>query len=181
MLPFLIAAAAVSGVAALTDAVTGRIPNWLTWGALAGALLWHFAYGWHFAQVAQAGLFELAKAFGGMLLCAAAPVFLYWKRAIGGGDVKLFAAIGALCLPLAGLEMMTYAFIAATIMAGAKLAYQGVLLQTFGRSFTLVANPFRKAENRKELPAEMMTWFRMGPAIFAGALVTVVLHLGDVS
>jgi prepilin peptidase CpaA len=181
MLPFLIAAAAVSGVAALTDATTGRIPNWLTLGALACALLFHFAYGWHFAHTASVGFAELAKSAGGMVLCAAAPCFLYWKGAIGGGDVKLFAAIGAMCLPLAGLEMMTYAFIVATVLAGAKLAYQGVLLQTFGRSFALVANPLRKPEKRKEVPAELMTWFRMGPAIFLGAVVTVVLHLGDVS
>ena len=41
---------------------------------------------------------DLAKAaglsLGGMLLCGAVPLFMWWKGALGGGDVKLFAAIG---------------------------------------------------------------------------------------
>ena len=70
----------------------------------------------------------------------------------------------------------TYAFIAAALIAPAKLAYKGVLLQTLGRSLALVVNPLRKPENRREISPELMTWFRLGPAIFVGAAVTVLLH-----
>jgi prepilin peptidase CpaA len=115
----------------------------------------------------------------GALLCILVPAFMYWRGAIGGGDLKLFAAIGALCHPMDGLEMETYAFIAAALIAPAKLAYSGQLFQTLGRSLALVTNPFRKAENRKEIPPEMMTWFRLGPAIFVGAAATVLLHWGE--
>ena len=115
----------------------------------------------------------------GALLCILVPAFMYWRGAIGGGDLKLFAAIGALCHPMDGLEMETYAFIAAALIAPAKLAYNGQLFQTLGRSLALVTNPFRKAENRKEIPPEMMTWFRLGPAIFVGAAATVLLHWGE--
>lgn len=176
MLYFLIAAALVAGVAAWTDGRTGHIPNWLTLGALALGLIGHFVAGWHFGNGFRAGLWGLGFSLAGAALCAAVPAFMYWKGAIGGGDIKLFAAIGALCQPMAGLEMETYAFIAAALIAPAQLAYKGLLFQTLGRSLSLLLNPFRKAEQRKEIPEEVMTWFRLGPAIFLGAATTVLLH-----
>ena len=176
---FLIAAVVVAGIAAWTDAKTGHIPNWLTLGALAGAFVWHFFVGLSFAHSWRGGLQGLGGSAVGALLCAAVPAFMYWRGAIGGGDIKLFAALGALCHPLIGIEMETYAFIAAALIAPAKLAYHGLLFQTLGRSFALLANPFRKVENRKELPPEMMTWFRLGPAIFVGAGATLLSHWGE--
>ena len=56
---------------------------------------------------------------------------------------------------------------------------EGLLFETLGRSFSLLANPFRKVEHRKELPPEMMTWFRLGPAIFVGAGATLLSHWGE--
>jgi prepilin peptidase CpaA len=179
MLYFLIAAAVVAGVAAWTDARTGEIPNWLTLGALGLALVAHFFAGVSFTHSWQGGLAGLGASALGAVLCVAVPAFMYWQGAIGGGDLKLFAALGALCHPMDGLEMETYAFIAAALIAPARLAYKGLLLQTLGRSLALLTNPFRKRENRKELPPEMMTWFRLGPAIFVGAAATVLMHWGE--
>jgi hypothetical protein len=71
-----------------------------------------------------------------------------------------------------------YAFVAAAVIAPARLAYQGVLFQTMGRSLALLVNPLRKPEDRKPVPKELETWFRMGPAIFLGAAVTTLLHWG---
>jgi prepilin peptidase CpaA len=176
---FLIAAVIVAGVAAITDARTGHIPNWLTLGALVGAIGWHFAAGIAFAHSWRGGLEGVGASLVGALLCSAVPAFMYWRGAIGGGDIKLFAALGALSTPLIGIEMEMYAFIAAALIAPAKLAYHGLLFQTLGRSFSLLANPFRKVENRKELPPEMMTWFRLGPAIFVGAGATLLSHWGE--
>jgi prepilin peptidase CpaA len=179
MLYFLIAAAGVAGVAALTDARTGHIPNWLTLGALVTGLVAHFFAGLAFTHSWRGAFSGLGASATGALLCALVPLFMYWKGAIGGGDIKLFAAIGALCHPMDGLEMETYAFVAAALIAPAKLAYKGLLFQTLGRSLTLLTNPFRKAEKRTEIPPEMMTWFRLGPAIFVGAATTVLLHWGE--
>jgi prepilin peptidase CpaA len=176
---FLIAATVVAGIAALTDARNGHIPNWLTLGALATAIAGHFFAGIAFGHAMSAGLGELVRAIGGALVCSLVPGFFYWRGAIGGGDVKVFAALGALCQPMYGLEAETYAFIAAALIAPAQLAYKGVLLQTLGRSFALVANPLRKPENRTEIPAEMMTWFRLGPSIFLGTLMTLFMHRGE--
>jgi prepilin peptidase CpaA len=179
MLHFLVAAAIVAGIAALTDAKTGHIPNWLTLGAFGGALVAHFFASLAFGHSLREGLIGLATSAAGAIVCSLVPVFFYWKGAIGGGDVKVFAAIGALCNPMYGLEAETYAFIAAALIAPAQLAYKGLLFQTLGRSLALVVNPFRKAENRKEIPPELMTWFRLGPSIFIGSAMTVLMHRGE--
>jgi hypothetical protein len=75
-----------------------------------------------------------------------------------------------------GLEVETYAFVAAALIAPARLAYRGQLLQTLRRSLLLVVNPLRRADKREPIPEEMMTWFRLGPAIFLGAATTALLH-----
>jgi prepilin peptidase CpaA len=178
MMYFLLAAAVAALVAALTDLRSGRIPNWLTFGVLGLGLVAHAVVSWKLGGGWRGTLTGLAGSAGGVVLCAAVPAFFYWKGAMGGGDVKLLAAIGALCRPLGGLEVETYAFVAAALIAPAKLAYDGLLFRTLGRSLTLLVNPLRKPENRKAVPDEIKTWFRMGPAIFLGAAVAVVMHWG---
>lgn len=173
---FLIAAAAVAGIAAWTDGRTGHIPNWLTFGALALGIGAHVVFGFIFDGGWTGALTEGAYSLVGALACALVPALFYWKGGIGGGDVKLFAALGALCHPMAGLEVETYAFVAAAIIAPAKLAYQGVLWKTLGRSLSIIINPLRRPENRREIPPEVLTWFRLGPAIFVGAMTTILLH-----
>jgi prepilin peptidase CpaA len=176
MLYFLIAAAAVAAVAAWTDARTGHIPNWLTFGALVAAVPAHLIVRRATGGTWDDAIWDGIHSLGGALLCGLVPALMYWKGAIGGGDVKLFAALGALCQPMAGLEVETYAFVAAALIAPAKLAYQGALFKTLGRSLALVTNPFRKPEKRLPLPDEMKTWFRLGPAVFLGAAVTLFAH-----
>ncbi len=176
---FLIAAVIATAVAAWTDARTGRIPNWLTFGLLGGAFVWHFVVGFSFGHSWRGAFLGLGGSALGALLCVAVPAFMYSRGAIGGGDLKLFAALGALCHPLLGIEMEMYAFIAAALIAPAKLAYDGLLFKTLGRSLALLWNPFRKPENRTEIPAEMMTWYRLGPAIFIGAGATLLSHWGE--
>jgi prepilin peptidase CpaA len=176
MVYFVMVAALVSAIAAWTDGRSGQIPNWLTFGAMALGIAAHVCFGWKMGDGWRGALSEGGHSIGGMLLCGFVPGFMYWRGAIGGGDVKLFAGIGALCLPMVGLEVETYSFVAAALIAPAKLAYDGMLFKTLGRSLSLLVNPFRKPEQRREIPAEMMSWFRLGPAIFLGAAVTVLVH-----
>jgi prepilin peptidase CpaA len=82
--------------------------------------------------------------------------------------VKLLAAIGALLQWRAGIEAEFYAFLAAAIIAPARLAYEGKLLKVLGNSLALVVNPFRPKERRRQITPEMMTSVRFGPAIFVG-------------
>ena len=178
MFYFVIVATMVAGIAAFTDWRTGHIPNGLTFGVLAVAPIAHFALGCVLGGW-RGGLWELGASLMGALLCALGPGVMYFLGAIGGGDIKLFAAIGALCLYMTGLQIETYAFVAAVLIAPAQLAYKGVLFQTLGRSLNLLLNPFRRKANRKEVPPEMMTWFRLGPAIFLGAATGILAHWGE--
>lgn len=175
MLYFLLAATSVAAIAAVTDLRTGHIPNWLTLPALAMGVIGHAALGWYVGGPA-AGLSEGALALGGAVFCAIAPGLMFWKGGMGGGDLKLFAAIGALCQPLLGIELQMYAFVAAALVAPARLAYQGRLLQVLKNTFSLALNPLRRGAVKRELPPEMMTWFRLGPAIFLGAVAALLVH-----
>jgi prepilin peptidase CpaA len=175
LLTFLLAAVAASAIAAIVDYRTGLIPNWLTLGGIVAGVVGHLVHGWAMQGV-RTGLVEAAFAIVGALFCSLAPAVLYVKGGMGGGDLKLYAAIGALCQPMLGIEAQMYSLVIAAIVAPARLAYEGKLFRVLGRSFTLLLNPLRPAEKRRELPVEALTWFRLGPAIFGGTLVTLVIR-----
>jgi len=178
MLPFLIAATVVAAIAALTDYRTGHIPNWVTFPAIAGGVLGHGIRGGVEGGL-MGGATEAALSLGGLALCSLVPAGMWWKGGMGGGDLKLFAAIGALAHPLLGIEAELYAFVVAAFVAPAQLAYRGRLLAVLKNSFALAFNPLRSKEAKRALPAEMMTWFRLGPAIFIGMLLTCIIHSYD--
>jgi len=175
MFYFLVGATLIALVAAWTDFRTGHISNRLTVGALVLAVAGHFARG-VFASGVGAGFREAAFALGGGLVCALVPAFMYLRGGMGGGDVKLFAAIGAALHPLVGLEAEMYAFVAAAVIAPAQLAWQGTLMRTLLNTATVIANPFRTKNKKREIPTEMRAWFRLGPAIFVGTAATLVVH-----
>ena len=81
--------------AAVYDIRYRRIPNWLTvGGVLSGLILNSFLYqGISPVVFGFSGLFFALK---GMILGFAVYVFLYALRAMGAGDVKLMAAVGAI-------------------------------------------------------------------------------------
>ncbi|MFT3774357.1 MAG: A24 family peptidase [Minicystis sp.] len=172
---FLIAAVLVAAVAAWFDWRTGEMPNAVTLVPLALAPLAHgivAAIGGGFQAAVQAAGFSVL----GAAVCVLVPVALYRAGAIGGGDVKLFAALGALMRTLIGVEAQFYACLAACIIALGQLAYHGKLLRVLGNTFALAVNPLLPKEKRREIPPEQLTWARFGPAIFVGTAVTAVLH-----
>ncbi|MEJ7728651.1 MAG: A24 family peptidase [Polyangiaceae bacterium] len=173
---FMIAAAIVAGVAAWTDYRTGHIPNWLTLGALAVAPVAHFA-----VKFATTGSLDEAIVGAGFSLIGACvvglvPVVLYRMGGTYGGDVKLLAAIGAICGTRLGIEAELFAFIVGSAFALGRLAYQGKLLRTLGNSFRLVFNPLLPKDKRVEVVPEMMTEIRFGPAIFVGVVGAVFMQ-----
>jgi len=172
---FYVAAVVVGFIAGWLDWRSGHIPNWLTLGPLLAAPLVHAIVGYtqagHNAAV-HALLFSILGAFA----CGAVPLLLYRLGAIGGGDVKLLAAIGALCMTSVGVECEFYAFIAAALYAPGRLAFEGKLLSTLGNTVSLVINPFLPKARRKEIAPEMLTELRFGPAVAVGALIGVFLN-----
>jgi prepilin peptidase CpaA len=71
--------------AAYWDATTGRIPNELSVAGLVSALILRLPLGFD----------RLLEGMGGLGLAFGIAVVLYGLRAIGGGDVKLLASVGA--------------------------------------------------------------------------------------
>jgi len=78
--------AVVALCAAVMDIRTRRIPNWFTLSTLAGALL---------LQVTIGGLHALALSFAASALAGSLFLVLFLAGGMGGGDVKLIAAIAA--------------------------------------------------------------------------------------
>ncbi|MEZ4260510.1 MAG: A24 family peptidase [Polyangiaceae bacterium] len=175
MIPFLVIATLVATVAAVTDLRSGHIPNRLTYGALSFGVGAHFARGAVCGDLSD-GVTAGALAVAGAAACGAVPLFMFSRGAMGGGDVKLFAAIGALLQPLGGLEAETYAFVAAALVAPAQLAWQGKLARTLAHTALLITNPLRKAEDRRPVPESMCAWFRLGPAVLVGMVASLLVH-----
>jgi prepilin peptidase CpaA len=113
-----VAALGVALLGCVTDLWTRRVPNVLTFGAAAGAFGFYLAgNGW-----AALGWSALGWLTGVALFL---PFFVL--RGLGGGDVKLLAAIGAWLGPMATVWVALWAGI-----AGGPLA----LLLAFSRGYT---------------------------------------------
>lgn len=173
---FMIAAVIVAGIAAWTDFRTGHIPNWLTLGALGLAPVAHFAVGFARSGSVDEAIVAAGYSLIGACMVGLVPVVLYRLGGTYGGDVKLLAAIGAICGTRLGIEAELFAFIVGAAFALGKLAYQGKLLGTLFNSFRLVFNPLFPKDKRVEVVPEMMTEFRFGPSIFVGVVGAVFMQ-----
>jgi prepilin peptidase CpaA len=153
-------------LAAAWDARTGRIPNGLTLPLIGVGLSLNGA----------AGANGLALAVAGLVACGFVPLLLYRVsrgRGIGGGDVKLFAGLGALLGPMKGLEIEFGAFVVLACFALVRLAYAGQLLRVLANTALLLVNPLLPARSRRRPIRESLTEIRMGPAIAVACLTAL--------
>lgn len=177
-------ACGVTLLAALHDAKTGRIPNLLTlpvlpMGLVLGAL--------------DSGLWGLGSAALGVLLCVVVPYALFRASrgvAIGGGDVKLFAAIGALLGPLAGLRIEFASLLVLCVCALVTLTWRGELLAWLKHSAQLIFQWFAphglalrrmgsaRVAQPRAIPLDRLLSMRLGPAIcFVTWSLALLQHL----
>lgn len=92
-------------IVAVTDLVTHRIPNRITYpGILVALAVNGFAQGWDGPR----GLEDSLKGFA---LCGGLMVVSYVLFHVGGGDVKLLAMIGAFLGVEQGVEALLWTFI----------------------------------------------------------------------
>lgn len=108
----------VSGVAAATDLARARIPNVLTVPALGAGVAYHAANGG-----LPGALGALAGAGVGLLLF----VWLFWLGAMGGGDVKLLAALGAWMGARPVFDLALLSILVGGIMGVFLLAWKGTV------------------------------------------------------
>lgn len=156
----------IAAVAAVTDWRTGQIPNWLTLPVVAGApAVYYVAYG-------PAG--AVASALG-ILACGIVPYLMFRRDAIGGGDVKLFAALGAVGGVQLGLEAELLGLGAASLLALAMMAWRGALGRTLRTAARVAANPVLPRRLRADVPAELMTSMRLGTPVLIGTIAAVLV------
>ncbi|MGC4089333.1 MAG: A24 family peptidase [Polyangiaceae bacterium] len=172
---FLLTANLVALLAAIQDFRSGQISNRITYATLLLSPPLHALV----ARQIGGDLRQCAIAAGvsllGALLCGLLPFLLWLKGVCGGGDVKLFAALGAVLEPFMGLEAQVYAYYVAALTVPLGLLYRGTFWRTLKSSWTLLVNSFRPTSKRVALEPSK-TWFRLGPAIWGGCLLTAWMH-----
>jgi prepilin peptidase CpaA len=173
---FLALAIVLAAVAAVFDWRTRRIPNWLTYGAIGlavpgHALLAGIGHGTALQILSAAGMSSL-----GAVLCGLLPAFFWLRGMCGGGDVKLFAALGALLEPFLGFEAQLYSYYVAAFFVPVILIYKGTFLPMLKNSLTMAVNGLRPKSKRVKIDQASLTWFRLGPAVFGGCVLTALVH-----
>jgi len=123
------AAVSIALAACFTDLKSRRVPNVLTFGATLAALIWGTVNG---------GVAGLGWAAGGWAAGLAVFLPFFLLRGIGGGDVKLMAALGAWLGPVAALWVAAFAALAGGPLAVIVAASSGYLRQAFSNIWGLV-------------------------------------------
>jgi len=169
--PWLRALLALFSLAAgVTDWRRRLIPNYITIPALAAGFL---------LQTAQHGLAGLKDASLGMAAAAAITIPLYLLRGLGGGDVKMMAAAGAIAGPLNFLYLFVLNAVIGGVGAVALVLYKGRLVATLRnmavifRELAMLRAPYQSREELAIAHPEAITLPR--GVVFAAAAGLLLL------
>ena len=171
-------------IAAVIDWRTELTPNWLTLPAILIGLLWSAVWGAMAAAGAEASITGGALsglAVSAVGLAAALIPFgvIYAAGGLGGGDVKLMTAVGALSASWQVVLATTfYAFVAAAVMAVIVMIRQGLVRRTFSRLFG--AALMKAAKVKADLPDDSPR-IPFAVAVAAGAILAGLEVLLNVS
>lgn len=168
-------------VACWTDLRRRRIPNQLV---LVGALT---AIALHTMLPKGAGLFSDAPgglgfltAFGGFIVGQCVMMPLYLLRAMGAGDVKLMAMVGAFLGPLAVVGALLMTFLAGGVLAMVVVLWNRSLRATLSNIYLMLANAISNAVSGHgaQIPPPPVSASNLpyALAIAAGTLAQVLLE-----
>lgn len=152
----------------ITDVRHRKIPNKFTIPCTLIGLVYHtVAGGWDGLKFSLLGCFV---GFGLLTI-------LYLLRAVGAGDVKLFAAIGA----ITGMHMMLYILFYAIIYAGivglaVVIARRPTVLKIYGLIYTLVCSVIYKEKRVIEETISRATRFPFMLAVMPAAITVFVIY-----
>ena len=143
----------IASLACVTDLRTRRIPNVLTFGAALAGLLYQFANG---------GIDGLGNGALGLFVGALIFILPFALGGLGGGDVKLLAALGAWLGPETVLWLSLYAGVAGGVMAlvvSAMYGYSAPPSRTSDCSCVTGASPGSKPCRRsRSSTVEARSW-----------------------
>lgn len=108
-------------VAAVLDARFHRIPNWLTYSGILAGLA---------ARLTFLGMQGLTSGLLGGLFAGGIFLLFFVVRAMGGGDVKLIAALGTLVGWPVAVELLIATAMAGGILAIGFMIFQGKVSST---------------------------------------------------
>lgn len=174
---FLVSCALLAMVAAVYDLRSRRIPNWLSALGVLGGVVGHAAMGY----AAAGGDFALRAAgysLLGAVVVGAVPLVLWRFGAVGGGDVKIIMAVGAVCHASIGMTLVFFALSLTACFGVIKLAWDGHLLRSVATSLLALANPLRARRDRVAVAEGAREPLRFGPALVLSAIAIVLTHGG---
>ena len=149
-----------------------RIPNWLTFGGVfAGLAVNTYLLG-------PSGTF---LGFGGAALALIVYLPLFALRAMGAGDAKLMAAIGALIGPFAWFSIFIYTALIGGVIALASIIITGRFqktLRNIGTILSSLTHAKRPWTENPDLDVSNKQAFRLPHAIPIAAAVIVYLAFG---
>jgi len=170
---YALATVAVALPAALFDWRTGKVPNVLTYGALLVALPLHA-----FLSPPGKALEGVQWAAIGGVACAVPLLVSYRLGWVGGGDVKLIAAMGALGGVTAGVSAVFLSLLAACSFVFLRLCYSGVFLRTLWSGLAVAASRTVLRGRIVEARPELTSTLRFGPFALVGAALSLAIHGG---
>ncbi len=160
-------------VAAGFDLKSRRIPNWLVLVGLVASLILQITFN-------SFNSFQSFKDWGyGLLVGFGLFLPLYMLRAMGAGDVKLMAMVGAFLGPASALGAVLTTLIAGGILAIVVALFSGVLLQTIANIRTALTLGMYKTLTGGGIQLETMPAsagnLPYAVAIAIGTLIHVIL------
>ena len=163
------------GIAAVTDLRSGLIPNSLpAVGAVAAVMVQLLA-----AASGQTPWWSAAQQLGlGLLAGSLVPLVLYAVGGLGGGDVKLFAAIGLCVGPSAAIAIQFWSHLFALAYAPFVVLRAGSLRACLCTSASLLLNLVLPRQRRRAIVRTRLTALRFAPAILVASLWVCVLGRG---
>jgi prepilin peptidase CpaA len=154
----------VAVTCAVTDLWKGKIYNAVTYPAMAlGVVL----------ALVQHGANGIWLALGGFAVGFFPAFVLFALGGMGGGDVKLLGAIGAIAGAIAATETLILAFLVGGLFALGKLAWHGRLFATLGRTLRSIAGTLWPGLGKPAAATTERLEVRFGVAICVALVATL--------
>lgn len=154
----------VAVACAVTDLWKGKIYNAITYPAMAiGVVL----------SVWQHGVSGIWIALGGFAVGFFPALILFQLGGMGGGDVKLLGAIGAIAGAIAATETLILAFLVGGLLSIGKLVWQGQLFSSLWRTVRVLVGTLWPGLAPAKQPNEERRTIRFGFAICVALVATL--------